>query len=455
MEGVFLKRGWIFTFLWVFLPMAIMGQTVRGTFRDYRSDELALIGFDYFGTVELSSTTTDASGNFSLNGGRYRGMAQLISENQEKLLLNLDGTDIVITGNSLGEANSFSMLSEGSNALLAKVSGAYGQKEQAYSAWRFLQDRYAGEQVFPPPAHVLVTIKGELDRLEGMDRDIMRLVQNDAYLKWYVPLRKLVNNMPKAVNIYPERIQGYIADFRALDFNDPRFGNSGLVSGLIEGHFLLLENMGAPLDQMYLEMNRSIDYLLDNLQNNDVVLQKVVARLFDYFEKRSLFSASEHLATNVLNNETCSLDDRLAFKLESYRKLKVGNQAPDFSLGKHGKLSDMETTTLVVFGASGCPHCQEGLLQLNEAYPAWKDRGVEVVYFGIDVDAKEFEQAFGSSPWVTYTDLKGWDSPVVKEYCLFATPTYYLLDSDRTILLRPTSVAHAAAWILRNFDTQG
>lgn len=452
MYSVGMKIRWVFTFLLVNLPLVLLGQTISGNLRGYGSGDLALIGFDYFGEVVLDSTVIDGSGGFSLDAGDYRGMAKLVVANRKNVLLHLNGIDIVVDRDSLGGTESFFVASDGSNMLLDKVSKAYGQMEQAYSAWRFLQDRYGREQVLPPPPEVLTTIESELDRLEGMDREIMQWVQQEEYLKWYVPLRKLVNNMPRAISYYPERINGYITDFRELDFNDPRFRNSGLVSGLVEGHFLLLENMGGPLDRMYGEMERSIDHLLQDLQGNDVFFEMLVARLFDHFEKRGLFRASEHLAISVLNSETCSIDDGLAFKLESYRKLKVGNLAPDVPLGEQGSLSNLKANTLLVFGASGCPHCQEGLLQLQKAYPAWKERGVEVVYFGIDVDQKDFERVFGSSPWIIHSDLKGWDSPVVQDFCLFATPTYFLLDSDRRILLRPTSVSHADSWILKNLD---
>jgi hypothetical protein len=36
---------------------------------------------------------------------------------------------------------------------------------------------------------------------------------------------------------------------------------------------------------------------------------------------------------------------------------------------------------------------------------------------------------------------------LVKDYYVFATPTMYLLDDKREILLRPNSVSHLEAWL--------
>ena len=44
-------------------------------------------------------------------------------------------------------------------------------------------------------------------------------------------------------------------------------------------------------------------------------------------------------------------------------------------------------------------------------------------------------------------DYKKWDSEIVNDYYVFATPTMYLLDSQRKILLRPNSVKQIAAWV--------
>jgi thiol-disulfide isomerase/thioredoxin len=171
--------------------------------------------------------------------------------------------------------------------------------------------------------------------------------------------------------------------------------------------------------------------------------------LFKNLEKRSLFLASEYLALSVLNNNRCTLNDDLAVKLESYRKMKVCATAPDIIFENNQKLSDIKTTKLVVFGASWCPTCKTDGIELLKQYDAWKTKGIELIYISIDTDKAAFETAYKNAPWQTYCDFDGWGTKPAKDYYVSGTPTYFLLDAYNKILVRPNSVAHANAWIDR------
>ena len=97
----------------------------------------------------------------------------------------------------------------------------------------------------------------------------------------------------------PQRIPELLQQFRTTNFNHPHFKTSGLFKELIEGHYMLLENMGQPLDSVYTQMNISTQHLIDNLQTNDSLLNAVGDQLFNYLEKRSLFKASEYLSVSL------------------------------------------------------------------------------------------------------------------------------------------------------------
>jgi len=44
-------------------------------------------------------------------------------------------------------------------------------------------------------------------------------------------------------------------------------------------------------------------------------------------------------------------------------------------------------------------------------------------------------------------DFKRWKSQPVKDYYVFGTPTMYLLDENRKIILRPNSVKQMDSWV--------
>ena len=44
-------------------------------------------------------------------------------------------------------------------------------------------------------------------------------------------------------------------------------------------------------------------------------------------------------------------------------------------------------------------------------------------------------------------DYKNWGTQAAKDYYVFATPTMFLLDTDKKIVLRPNSVKQIDAWV--------
>jgi peroxiredoxin len=102
---------------------------------------------------------------------------------------------------------------------------------------------------------------------------------------------------------------------------------------------------------------------------------------------------------------------------------------------------------VVVFGASWCPKCTEELPEIVKHYSKWKANGVEVVFVSLDEDEKLFKSFTGVFPFISICDFKKWNSPIVNSYYVFVTPTMFLLDEKREILLRPNSVKQMDAWV--------
>lgn len=220
---------------------------------------------------------------------------------------------------------------------------------------------------------------------------------------------------------------------------------------MIEGHYFLLESSDA--NSRYVEMNRTTDYLLNNLKENHTLLNEISKKMFGYFEKRSLFKAAAYLSDKLLNDVDCAceLDESLEKKLQKYGALKIGATAPDIQLNATRKLSDLNQNVLLVFGSSQCPHCTKELPDLEQLYRNQISNKVTVVYVSLDTDKTEFESQYKTKPWETFCDFKGWDTQAAKDYYVNATPTYILLDKNLKILLHPKSVAHASAWAKGRF----
>jgi peroxiredoxin len=260
-------------------------------------------------------------------------------------------------------------------------------------------------------------------------------------------------------NITPQKLQVATNIFKNINFSDPQLYSSGLVYDLIERQFWALQKSGLDEATKLKELNSSVDIILDSVKKNEKLYNDLVKYLFQYFEKYSLFTASEYIALKALNQKEVTLNSALVNKLESYRKMRVGNMAPNFELVgdvlKNGvvvkktiRLADINAKyKLIIFGGSWCNQCRSEMIQLLPRYNNWKSKGLEVVFISLDTDKKEFENFTAPFPFYSACDYKKWETQAAKDYYVSSSPTIFLLDSNNIIILRPPTVASLDSWL--------
>ena len=261
------------------------------------------------------------------------------------------------------------------------------------------------------------------------------------------------------VNTSPKETQSSINIFKNINFSDPQLYSSGLIFSIIERQFWALQKSGLDEATKLRELNASVDIILDSVKKNEKLYNDLVKYLFQYFEKYSLFTASEYIALKALNQKEVNLNSALVNKLESYRKMRVGNMAPNFELVgdilKNGvvlkntvRLADINAKyKLIIFGGSWCSQCRSEMIQLLPRYNNWRSKGLEVVFISLDTDKKEFENFTAPFPFYSACDYKKWETQAAKDYYVSSSPTIFLLDSDNKIILRPPTVASLDSWI--------
>ena len=444
----------------IFISDELNAQTITGNLSLLTNQQIKLEGFKGLKTYPISNTTIDEKGNFKLSYAKEDfGVAYLISSDEKPLFVLLSGEEVEISGDALSAVETIHIKKGKENLLFEQYAKEHPRREQALSAWIYLEKKYTLDSLFSVQKVAVNNIQLEKQRIKAEDAAFLANLPKGSYVSWFLPIRKLVSDVSSIAQYRPEEIPATIAAFRAMDYTDQRLYKSGLFKEAIESHFWLLENCGKSLDSVFIEMKISIDAMMKNLVKDDKKLNEVSNYLFDLLERQSLFQASEYLALKVLNETSCTLESDLAKQLESYRAMKKGNIASDIKFGNSTYLNGVKqamfknltnlTTpyTLVVFGASWCPKCLEELPKLVQNYLKWRNLGVEVVYISLDTDQQVFEQSVKSYPFFAYCDYKKWGSQVAKDYYVFGTPTFYLLDAKRKILLRPNSILQVDAWV--------
>lgn len=446
----------------VFITATMFAQnTVTGVFSDYIGQEISLVGFSGFDTYIINSTTTNAEGTFSLSfGEKDCGMAMLASENNQSFLVVLaENENLQLKGKNFADTENVEIVNGRQNKVFAQYATEHPIREEALNAWSFLEQLYEENAIFAKCKDTKQAIIWSQAEIKGEEEKFLILnTTTDDYIGWYLPMRKLTSSVPAIAQYRTDEIPEAVTTFRNLDYCDERLQKSGLLKEVIENHFWLVENSGQVLGSVFDEMNISIDCMVDILLKDEAKLNAISEYLFKFLEKRSLFGASEHLALKLLNEQGCTLNDDFAPQLESYCAMKIGNKAPDFNFKSKvvapnyakapKKLSEIASPyTLLVFGASWCPQCPQELLKISNLYEKWKSQGIEVVFVSLDEDESTFHNFTEIFPFISVCDFQKWDSPVVEKYHIFATPTFYLLDKERKIVLRPNSVNQMDAWV--------
>jgi thiol-disulfide isomerase/thioredoxin len=133
--------------------------------------------------------------------------------------------------------------------------------------------------------------------------------------------------------------------------------------------------------------------------------------------------------------EKSAFENRMA----SYDAMKEGNIAPNIAFEDQTSMYDIKSEkTLIVFWASWCPHCTEEMPKVNE----WAKDHLDTKVIAISLDDNKAEYDLASKQLTNlshYTDLKKWNGKAAKDYFVYGTPTFILLDSQKKIIKKGSS----------------
>ncbi len=436
--------------LLLLLTIKVNAQTIQGVFPQLKNNELVLKGYDGFAETALAQTTSDSLGNFTLNYPKnYIGAAMLQPKGANGLIVLLNQENFQMQWNDLQDFKTLQFTNSPENEAFAQIIALNQEVEQKLAGLKYLLPQYQKQ----PKAYKW--LQNEIAYQENRFPAFIKKLPANSYAAYYLQIRKLITDFPLTANRYIERMPQHEIDFKNINFNDQQLWTSGLLPELCNGFYQLMESH-LDLEKVTEHCNLATDAWIKSLESNPTKQQAVAEHCFKWLEKRSLFGAAEHLAKAMLNQTNCQIDEKRTNLFEQYRKMAVGNMAPDIELNveklKVKSLKNINTKyKFVVFGASWCPNCQTDYPKLKDYYTALKATyDVEMVYISIDTDKTAFENYYKDAPFITYCDGKGWETQAAKDYYVFATPTYILLDKELKILAKINSPEHLQAWLEAN-----
>ncbi len=188
----------------------------------------------------------------------------------------------------------------------------------------------------------------------------------------------------------------------------------------------------------------SVDLMLTKSEANSAVREFTLEYLIDAFNNKGLPKLADYIVDNYVEGCGKPLSERTVEKIESLKRLRVGQIAPEIvskdTDGKTIALSSLigRGVLMVYFWASWCEGCESENPNVERLYNKFKDRGLDIYAVALDSDKTKWLKAIKKHQftWTNVSDLREWESEAVEAYNVNRTPTIYLLNKEGRIMAK-------------------
>jgi thiol-disulfide isomerase/thioredoxin len=420
-------------------------HTLSGTIRTYQNEKLVLKQLRGEKQIPVDSVTTDASGAFSMafKGQTLPGMFVLQTTQGQSIKLIYNMQDIRFVSGGFGDEDVVEFIESPENEL--------------WYAYYFLRNLTHYQQELLKPLLVQYPDEGdfykavitEYDRLQTELHDYVVTTRTNnphslavRYMQY--DMSPMID-LSKSFNEQRTELKNHFFD--AIDFNDDALLRSDILNRKFIDYLAMHQQQGQGMAEVQLAFMQAVDVILSESAISPEAYVFAVTFLIEGFSRMGLNAVSDfisglpHLNPGCMEPETI---ENLELSIAPYRKIAVGVQAPSIIADDlDGKLFELESLkgkkTLVIFWSTTCPFCIDLLPQLK-AYQAEYPQ-IEIVSIILSPDNNELRQIIKNEKldWIHISPRDGWQSKIVDDYLVYATPTMILLDKDHRIVLKPNN----------------
>tara|TARA_R110002012_G_scaffold263456_1_gene446212 strand:+ start:41905 stop:43227 length:1323 start_codon:yes stop_codon:yes gene_type:complete len=246
-----------------------------------------------------------------------------------------------------------------------------------------------------------------------------------------------------------EPVQKYVAHkkaayFEAIDFSNPVLQSSGFLTDKVSNYAF------TALSLTQQTKKETEDDIIKNIAHFSSILSDVAsvfkfylyndlwknAIAYDYNEVAD-FIYSKYL--KELAETTNHLDIKTA--IEAHNRLRLGEIAPEMVWKDGGNEKSLRTLEpfenyILIFWSSTCGHCLNELPALHKELKG--NSSLKIIAVGLEDETENWQIESKNLPNFEHLIALGkWDSAYANLYDINATPTYYILDSEKRIIAKP------------------
>ena len=257
------------------------------------------------------------------------------------------------------------------------------------------------------------------------------------------------------MNTYLKNIKAHYFD--NVDFNDPILQSSNF---LVEHTLNFVFGMVSKDELRSKGYEDNIDHVVEVMATaTDETKKMLLHILWQQFSEANYEKTANYITDQYLLDLAESLEENeLVEALTQFKNVSLGHTAPNFKIEtqKDGKNLNSELHALegkdqyvLVFWSSSCSHCLEELPKLQEFTSEMKNESLQVVAFGIEDDVYNWKNETLNYPdFIHVVGLGKWENPIGKAYNISSTPTYFILDKDKSIIAKPEDIEAVKAFFV-------
>ncbi len=219
-------------------------------------------------------------------------------------------------------------------------------------------------------------------------------------------------------------------------FSDKIFQLLNLYSN---SHFTFEEQENA-----YIEACKNI---LPKVKNNKALFDFTMEFLVRGFEYFRFEKTLQYLATEYKPENSCENNERKTSfqkKMESRTTQQIGYLVPNiiYKTSKDSLFNLYESNkqnTIIVFYSSWCSHCKNDIPNLNYWYSKFENKNnLNIVAISLDENLFDWKNFIigNNLDFIHMSELNGWKGKIVDDFNVYATPTFFVLDTQKKLLLK-------------------
>lgn len=228
--------------------------------------------------------------------------------------------------------------------------------------------------------------------------------------------------------------------FKNIDFSNKTLLNSSfLIDRFID--YIFYVNISDDIETQQLLYKKSIKKVVSKI-NNSVLKKDAIEFITSQFAEKKNLHMVDYLFDNYYDEIPDSVKNK-EFKTELLKTLatEVGRKAPNFVWNEDEERMSLKTLDeaenyLLVFWSSTCSHCLKEIPKLHaflKDYPS-----IKVIAFSLERDKFTWNEIKKDlEGWHHVLGLNKWQNKVARTYNINSTPSYFILDNDKTIIAKP------------------